>query len=168
MSLFFNIISHTKKRCSNIYTALKQWLSVEARLKVFFSWRGRLVNIATSLFLLHNNSTWNKHIWLEEEKKNTAKTTICTELIHIYLKEKFLSRISFNCWVNCLPAQDRVFHIFSKRIIIAIKCDTSPARRKMFIFYYCCVSTTEVKIILYTTPQVCREDSLDWSNKPKF
>lgn len=42
-----------------------------------------------------------------------------------------------------LPAQDRVFHIFSSRIIIASKCDKSPANRKIFIlFWFCSLSYT--------------------------
>lgn len=32
-----------------------------------------------------------------------------------------------------LPAHDRVFHIFSSRIIMANKCDKSPANRNTFI-----------------------------------
>lgn len=33
----------------------------------------------------------------------------------------------------CLPAQDLVLHIFIKRMMIANRCDTSPARRKTFM-----------------------------------
>ena len=33
-----------------------------------------------------------------------------------------------------LPAQERVFQIFSSRIMIAAKWEKSPSRRKMFIF----------------------------------
>lgn len=32
-----------------------------------------------------------------------------------------------------LPAQDLDLHIFSNRMMIATRCDTSPARRKMFM-----------------------------------
>ena len=32
-----------------------------------------------------------------------------------------------------LPAHDRVFHIFSSRIMIASKCDKSPANLNTFI-----------------------------------
>ena len=33
-----------------------------------------------------------------------------------------------------IPAQDLDLHIFNSRIIIADRCDTSPAKRKIFMF----------------------------------
>ena len=36
--------------------------------------------------------------------------------------------------LRCLPAQERVFQIFSSKIMIAAKWEKSPSRRKMFIF----------------------------------
>ena len=32
-----------------------------------------------------------------------------------------------------IPEQERVFHILSKSIIIAAKCERSPVNRKMFM-----------------------------------
>lgn len=57
-----------------------------------------------------------------------------------------------SCRLKCsdvrvnVPAQDLDFHIFSNRIRIATKCDTSPARRKMFIVFRL-VSKTSVKLL---------------------
>lgn len=48
-----------------------------------------------------------------------------------------------------LPAHDRVFHIFINKITIASKCDKSPAKRNIFIFY--------LNIFIYTTFFKCNE-----------
>jgi hypothetical protein len=36
-------------------------------------------------------------------------------------------------FISYLPAQDRVFHIFRRRIMMANKCDISPANLNTFI-----------------------------------
>lgn len=47
-----------------------------------------------------------------------------------------------------LPAQERVFHILSSRIIMANKCDKSPANRNTFILCFCWIKL-EIKAMKY-------------------